>query len=57
MGARGEFRNLGRLSKSHVEHDKVVVAILRGGSERAASAMHAHIMTVREEYELYAGSR
>ena len=54
---RAQFRNLGRLAKSHVEHEQVVVAILRGDGERAASAMRAHIMTVREEYELYAGSR
>lgn len=53
---RAQFRNLGRLAKSHVEHDDVVLAILRGDRTRAAAAMHAHIMTVREEYELYAGS-
>jgi DNA-binding GntR family transcriptional regulator len=53
---RAQFRNLGRLAKSHVEHDQVVTAILRGDRERAAGAMHAHIMTVREEYALYAGS-
>jgi DNA-binding GntR family transcriptional regulator len=51
---RAQFRNLGRLAKSHVEHDRVVVAILRGDRGGAASAMLAHIMTVREEYELYA---
>ncbi len=53
---RAQFRNLGRLAKSHLEHDRVVEAILRGDRERAAGAMHAHIMTVREEYELYVGS-
>jgi DNA-binding GntR family transcriptional regulator len=53
---RAQFRNLGRLAKSHVEHDDVVVAILRGDRPRAAAAMHVHIMTVRGEYELYAGS-
>lgn len=51
---RAQFRNLGRLAKSHMEHDRVVVAILRGERERAASAMRAHIATVREEYEVYA---
>ena len=40
---RAQFRNLGRLAKSHVEHDRVVVAILRGDRERAAAAMRAHI--------------
>ena len=53
---RAQFRNLGRLAKSHAEHDRVVVAILRGERERAASAMRAHIMTVREAYEIYASS-
>jgi DNA-binding GntR family transcriptional regulator len=53
---RAQFRNLGRLAKSHVEHDRVVVAILRGDREGAASAMCAHIATVREEYEAYVDS-
>jgi len=51
---RAQFRNLGRLGKSHGEHDGVVVAILRGDREGAASAMRAHIKMVREEYEAYA---
>ena len=41
---RAQFRNLGRLAKSHIEHDRVVEAILRGetrgrrgGDERAYS--------------------
>jgi DNA-binding GntR family transcriptional regulator len=53
---RAQFRNLGRLAKSHVEHDRVVVAILRGDREGAAAAMRAHIITVREEYEAYVDS-
>jgi DNA-binding GntR family transcriptional regulator len=53
---RAQFRNLGRLAKSHLEHDGVVEAILRGDRERAARAMRAHILTVEEEYEAYAGS-
>ena len=32
---RAQFRTLGRLAKSHVEHDRVVIAILRGERERA----------------------
>jgi DNA-binding GntR family transcriptional regulator len=52
---RAQFRNLGRLAKSHVEHDRVVEAILRGDRSRAADGMRAHIMTVCEEYEVYAG--
>jgi DNA-binding GntR family transcriptional regulator len=50
---RAQFRNLGRLAKSHVEHDRVVEAILRGERSVAAAAMGAHIVTVREEYEHY----
>jgi len=50
---RAQFRNLGRLAKSHVEHDRVVQAILRGERTLAAQAMYAHIITVRDEYEHY----
>ena len=53
---RAQFRNLGRLAKSHAEHDRVVVAILRGDRVGAAVAMRAHIELVRDEYELYAVS-
>lgn len=50
---RAQFRILGRLAKSHLEHDRVVQAILRGERDIAASAMYAHIVTVRDEYEHY----
>ncbi len=50
---RAQFRILGRLAKSHIEHDRVVQAILRGEQGIASSAMFAHIITVREEYEHY----
>ena len=50
---RAQFRNLGRLAKSHIEHDRVVQAISRGEQGIASSAMYAHIVTVREEYEHY----
>jgi DNA-binding GntR family transcriptional regulator len=53
---RAQFRTLGRLAKSHTEHDRVVLAILRGERERAATAMREHIGTVRETYEIYASS-
>ncbi len=53
---RAQFRNLGRLAKSHAEHDRVVVAILRGDRVGAALAMRAHIELVHGEYELYAVS-
>ena len=50
---RAQFRNLGRLAKSHVEHDRVVQAILRGERTLAAQTMYAHIIKVRDEYEHY----
>ncbi|HEX7882929.1 MAG TPA: GntR family transcriptional regulator [Afipia sp.] len=53
---RAQFRNLGRLAKSYVEHDRVVIAIMRGDKSGAANAMREHIETVREEYEVYAVS-
>lgn len=53
---RAQFRNLGRLAKSHQEHDRVVIAILRGDRTGAGEAMHVHILTVWEEYTAYAGS-
>jgi DNA-binding GntR family transcriptional regulator len=53
---RAQFRNLGRLAKSHAEHEGIVVAILRGDRIGAAAAMRAHIVLVRGEYELYAVS-
>jgi DNA-binding GntR family transcriptional regulator len=53
---RAQFRNLGRLAKSHAEHDRVVVAIMRGDKAGAEAAMRAHIELVRDEYEIYAVS-
>jgi DNA-binding GntR family transcriptional regulator len=50
---RAQFRNLGRLANSHVEHDRVVQTILRGERVLAAQAMYAHIITVRDEYRHY----
>jgi DNA-binding FadR family transcriptional regulator len=49
-----QFRTLGPLAHSQVEHDRVVVAIQRGERERAATAMRSHIATVREASEAYA---
>ena len=54
---RAQFRNLGRLAKSYREHDEVVVAIARGDREGASAAMRRHIMTVGDEYRVYADSR
>src|ERR1700743_616248 len=53
---RAQFRNLGRLAKSHAEHDRVVIAIMRGDRNGAANAMRAHIERVHGEYEIYAGA-
>jgi DNA-binding GntR family transcriptional regulator len=53
---RAQFRNLGRLAKSHAEHDRIVVAILRGDKAGASAAMRDHIELVRDEYEIYAVS-
>jgi len=50
---RAQFRNLGRLAKSHVEHDRVVQAILRGDRLLATQGMYAHIIKVRDEYKHY----
>jgi DNA-binding GntR family transcriptional regulator len=50
---RAQFRVMGRLAKSHAEHNAVVEAILHGDSAAAAAAMRAHILTVRDEYEHY----
>ncbi|MDQ0357897.1 DNA-binding GntR family transcriptional regulator [Rhodoplanes tepidamans] len=54
---RAQFRNLGRLAKSHREHERVVQAIVRGDRYGAVGAMQAHIMTVCEEYGVYADTR
>jgi DNA-binding GntR family transcriptional regulator len=51
---RAQFRNLGRLAKSHLEHDLVLTAIIRGDPIGAAEAMRHHIKAVCEEYEAYA---
>ena len=51
---RAQFRNLGRLAKSHIEHERVVMAILRGDRDGAAAAMRAHISIVSDEYWTYA---
>jgi DNA-binding GntR family transcriptional regulator len=50
---RAQFRNLGRLAKSHEEHDRVVTSILRADAPSAQKAMRDHIMTVFDEYEAY----
>ncbi|MGD9738617.1 MAG: GntR family transcriptional regulator [Bauldia sp.] len=46
-----QFENIGRVSKSHVEHGQVVDAILQGDGERAATEMRRHILVVRSSVE------
>ena len=48
-----QFQALGRLTQSHAEHDRVVVAILEGDQATAAAEMRAHIATVETTYERY----
>jgi DNA-binding GntR family transcriptional regulator len=48
---RAQFRNIGRLAKSHAEHDQVMTAIMRGERARASEAMRTHISTVHQEFE------
>lgn len=45
---KAQFEGLGRLSKSHQEHGRVVEAILRGDAEGATVEMRAHIVVVRD---------
>jgi DNA-binding GntR family transcriptional regulator len=50
---RAQFRTLGRLSQSYLEHERVVQAILRGDRAAAAEAMRSHIGIVRGAYGAY----
>ena len=54
--SRAQFRTLGRLAKSHIEHQTVIEAILRGDRDGAVAAMREHIETVREAYVDYSDS-
>lgn len=52
---RVQFQSLGRLSLSHLEHDRVVTAILRGDALLAREMMQAHIDIVRIAYDAWSG--
>ena len=52
--SRAQFRNFGRLAKSHKEHAHIIAAILARDYARASSVMRAHIGSV---YDAYAGYR
>ncbi|PZQ83648.1 MAG: GntR family transcriptional regulator [Ancylobacter novellus] len=51
---RAQFRALGRLALSHIEHDRVVTAIARGDRDGASQNMRSHIAIVHDAYEQYA---
>lgn len=53
--SRAQFRTLGRLARSHAEHDTIVRAIIDGKADRAAAAMRAHIGSVHDAYATYRG--
>ena len=48
--SRAQFRTLGRLARSHAEHDAIVRVIVEGKRDAAAAAMKAHIDSVHETY-------
>ena len=52
--SRAQFRNFGRLAKSHEEHAHIIAAILARDYARASSVMRTHIGSV---YDAYAGYR
>jgi DNA-binding GntR family transcriptional regulator len=51
--SRAQFYTIGRLAKSHEEHQRVLEAIMRGKSAQAAAAMRAHIESVYDSFDLY----
>ena len=53
---RAQFETLGRLAKSHAEHDAVVTAIQRGDADAAATEMRAHIIVVRTAVDAVTGA-
>lgn len=54
--SRVQFRGDGRLAESHLEHDEVVRAILRGNAERAFQSMRRHVAGVEHAFEEYIGA-
>jgi DNA-binding GntR family transcriptional regulator len=51
--SRAQFRTLGRLSKSHNEHESIIVAIRNRDRETAAAVMREHIGSVYNAYGEY----
>lgn len=52
---QAQFASLGRLAKSHAEHDLIVEAILRGDRGEAESVMRSHISIVEHAYQKLRG--
>jgi DNA-binding GntR family transcriptional regulator len=50
---RAQFRNAGRLPRSHAEHDAVVRAILSGDATSAHAAMVHHVHLVEDAVEQF----
>jgi DNA-binding GntR family transcriptional regulator len=48
---RAQFGALGRLSKSHAEHERIVEAVLRANRDDAELAMRKHIAIVGDEVQ------
>jgi DNA-binding GntR family transcriptional regulator len=48
--SRAQFRTMGRLAKSHAEHESVLTAICKGQREEAVALMKAHIGYVHDAY-------
>jgi DNA-binding GntR family transcriptional regulator len=53
---RAQFRNPGRLPRSHAEHDVVVKAIRAGDAAAAHAAMLHHVSLVEDAFEQYSAS-
>jgi DNA-binding GntR family transcriptional regulator len=53
---RAQFRNPGRLPRSHAEHDMVVKAIRAGDAIAAHAAMLHHVSLVEDAFEQYSAS-
>jgi DNA-binding GntR family transcriptional regulator len=48
---QAQFAGLGRLTRSHAEHDLIVEAILRGDRAEAERTMRSHITIVEHAYQ------
>jgi DNA-binding GntR family transcriptional regulator len=51
--SRAQFRNMGRLAKSHEEHARIIAAILAGDAKTASRVMRVHIGSVYDAYTGY----